>query len=154
MAEQNTDFIYLTIPTEYVVVYRKLMQCILEAGINVLKQCDCNCKNNKTRILFDCWCAFQSAIAAKKLGQDKEASVIMKYILAQIDIACSCEEMCTCEILPIEVTKGILEVSTTCESCDIPTFYVDVNSGELYSEYEGTRPHAELDLVDGNLIEK
>ena len=153
MAEENTDFIYLTIPTDYVIVYRRLMQCILEAGINILQQCDCNCKNNRTRILFDCWCAFQSAIAAKKLGQEKEASVIIKYILAQIDLVCSCEEICDCEILPIDVTKGILEVVSNCEKCNIPTFYVNVNSGELYSEYDGSEQPVNLDVIDGNLTE-
>lgn len=153
MADENTDFIYLTIPTEYVVVYRKLMQCILEAGINVLKQCDCNCKNNKTRILFDCWCAFQSAIAAKKLGQDKAANVIIDYILAQLELTCTCEEACDCEILPIEITKGILEVTSNCDTCHIPTFYIDVNTGELYSEYSGTEPATEFKIIDDNLAE-
>lgn len=152
MAE-TTNFIYLTIPTEYVVVYRKLMQCLLDAGINILKQCDCNCKNNKTRIIFDCWCAFQSAIAAKKLGQDKTAEVILKYIIAQLELACTCEEFCDCDILPVEVAKGILEVISNCEKCNIPTFYIDVNTGELYSEYQGEEPPVEFKLIDDNLTQ-
>ena len=159
MAEKNTDFIYLTIPTEYVVVYRRLMQCILEAGIDILQQCDCNCKNNRTRILFDCWCAFQSAIAAKKLGQEKEANIIIKYILANIDLICSCkedediEDICNCQILPIDVSKGILEVISDCEKCNIPTFYINANTGELYSEYNGSDEEVNLDVIDGNLSE-
>lgn len=152
MAEENTDFIYLTIPTEYVVVYKKLMECLLESGINVLKECDCNCKNNRTKILFDCWCAFQSAIAAKKLGQEKIATVIINYILAQIDIACTCDEACDCEILPVDVTKGILEVISNCDSCNIPRFYVDTRDGNLYSEYEGVGDPVDLSIEDGNLV--
>lgn len=152
MAE-TTDFIYLTIPTEYVVVYKRLMQCLLDSGINVLKQCDCNCKNNKTRIIFDCWCAFQSAIAAKKLGMEKEADLIIKYILAQLDLNCSPDEVCDCNILPIDVTKGILEVQTNCDKCDIPSFYIDVDTGELYSDYTGVSSSTEFEVINNELTQ-
>lgn len=154
MADGNVDFIYLTIPADYVIVYKKLMECLLECGIDVLKQCDCNCKNNKTRILFDCWCAFQSAIAAKKLGQEKVAEVIINYINAQIDIVCNNEEVCDCTILPIDVTKGIIEVISNCEKCNIPKFYVDINTGNLYSEYDGDVEAAKFNIINGNLVKE
>ena len=73
MIQNDTEYneIYLTIPIEYVELYKELMIELLKKGNNILNCCDCNCKSKSTRIIFDCWCAFQSAIAAKKLGQDK-----------------------------------------------------------------------------------
>ena len=153
MAEENVDYIYLTIPTEFSVVYKKLMQAILDAGINILKECDCNCKNNKNRIIFDCWCAFQSAIAAKKLGQEKTAAVIINYILSQLELSCSFEEVCDCNVLPIETAKGIIEVTTNCDECNMPTFYIDVETGDLYSEYGGNLIAKRFGIVDNNLSE-
>lgn len=157
----NKEFIYLSIPIEYSVIYNRIMQCLLESGIDLIKGCSCECKNSKVKIVFDCWFAFQSAIAAKKLGKEKEASLIIKYISAQLDLLCDCynnenedENDCSCRIVEIDFETGILKVETECDSCNIPDFYIDPNTGNLHSYYDGNIVPQNIQLVDNNLIQK
>lgn len=160
--ETTTEYIYLTIPIEYSVIYNRIMQCLLEAGIDLIKSCSCECKNSKTKIIFDCWFAFQSAVAAKKLGRDKEASLIIKYICAQLDLLCECynneegdEELdCKCRIVEIDFDTGMLMVETECNTCNIPLFYIDPNTGNLYSHYDGNKVPQNIQLINSNLIQK
>ena len=83
---------------------------------------------------------------------EKEADLIIKYILAQIDIAYTHNNTCDCEILPIEVTEGILEITSNCDNCDIPKFYVDYRDGNLYSEYNSIDDSVNLNVEDNNLV--
>ena len=160
--EQNElKLVYLTIPQEYLIVYNRILQCLLESGIDLIKNCSCECKNNKIKIIYDCWFAFQSAIAAKKLQKEKEASLIIKYITAQLDLLCNCtsdedNENCVCKIVEVDFETGMLKVESECSNCNIPIFYVDPNNGNLYSTYEeniGSAIPQKLKIVDNNLIQ-
>ena len=157
---QELELIYLTIPQEYSIIYNRILQCLLDAGIELIKNCSCECKNNKIKILYDCWFAFQSAIAAKKLQREKEASLIIKYISAQLDLLCGCdsgiEEPCSCKIVEVDFETGILKVESECETCNIPIFYINPNNGNLYSEYEansGSKVPQNIKIIDSNLIQ-
>lgn len=157
--ESNTENIYLTIPVEYSLLYYRIMQCLLDSGIDLLKDCECNCKSNKINIIFNCWYAFQSAIAAKKLQKEKEASLIIKYINAQLDLLCDCynnegeETDCECRIIQIDFNTGMLQIETNCESCNIPKFNIDPKTGNLYSLYENNKIPQGLKIIDNNLVQ-
>lgn len=160
--ESNTENIYLTIPVEYSLLYYRIMQCLLDSGIDLLKDCGCNCKSNKINIIFNCWYAFQSAIAAKKLQKEKESSLIIKYINAQLDLLCDCynndneneDDNCSCRIVEIDFETGMLKVETECNSCNIPSFYIDPNTGNLHSYYEGNIVPQNIQIIDNKLIQK
>lgn len=165
--ESIKDFIYLTIPVEYIIVYRKLLKCLTEAGINLLKNCNCSSKGNKSQIILECWFMFQAAIAARKIGETKKAEVFIKFIEANINNVCctefnsSLEEnmpedtpgtdtSCIFRILPVEL-DGILKVESDCENPPIPTFYVNVENGDLCSTYDGDDNPIDFVINDSNI---
>ena len=77
------EFLYLTIPAEYVCIYHKLLVYLADFGKKLLDDCSAVCKgNNKT--VVDCWNLFQSALACKSIGQDKQASLFIDYIDKQL----------------------------------------------------------------------
>lgn len=79
------DIIYLKIPKDYIQTYNKLLIYLADFGEDALKNCDSACSRTNKNII-KCWNMFQSALAAKELGKDKLADVIIKYINAQLDI--------------------------------------------------------------------
>lgn len=81
----DSEYIYLTIPKDYEDVYKTLLILLSEYGEEMLKDCKAACAN-KNRDVIDCFNMFNSAVAARELGQEKLAQTIMKYIRAKIKI--------------------------------------------------------------------
>lgn len=82
---EEVQYLYLTIPSEYVCIYHKLLSQLADFGLDALRDCNSTCKGtNKT--IIQCWNMFQAAIAAKELGKDKEAETLIKYIEAQLEL--------------------------------------------------------------------
>ena len=132
----EVDFVYLTIPVEYVNVYRKLIKCL--ANINTYAS-SCNNKN-LVKVIYEAWLMFQSAIASKKIQDEEKANTIITYIENILDKVFFIDneggsEDCICEIMDID-EEGILKVKSNCDCCVIPTFYIDPATGNLMSEYE------------------
>lgn len=81
----NEEFIYLTIPKEFKNTYKKLLYALADFGKDIVINCH-NQLNTNTTNLISCWNLFQSAIAAKEIGNDKAAELYIKYIDKQLDI--------------------------------------------------------------------
>lgn len=82
---EEVQYLYLTVPSEYVCIYHKLLSQLADFGLDALRDCNSTCKGtNKT--IIQCWNMFQAAIAAKELGKDKEAETLIKYIEAQLEL--------------------------------------------------------------------
>lgn len=77
----DLKYVYTTIPIEYVCVYHKILELMSELGEGMLKDCKFACKDRSTNIL-DCYNMFNTAVAALRLGEDKKAETIIKYIKA------------------------------------------------------------------------
>ena len=71
MSEVN--YVYLTIPQDYICIYHKLLILMSNIGREIINDCSATCKGNN-KIIIDCWNTFQSAIACKALKKDKEAA--------------------------------------------------------------------------------
>lgn len=145
--------IYLIIPTEYIPLYRKLLMCLSEIGEDILKTCDCTCKCDKPKAIMECWIMFQSALAARTLGEDKKARVFIKYIETKLANVCDCSQNdigCTYTILPVGEDMK-LRVVTDCEDKHIDNFYIDMNTGILHSEGDSD---ILFDVMDNNLVIK
>lgn len=79
------DYIYLSVPSEWLYTYRKLLFLLSCAGKEMLDDCNYACKNNGKNV-YNCWSIFQSALAAKALGEDKKANLFIDYIDKQLNI--------------------------------------------------------------------
>ena len=122
----NEKVIYLEIPAEYVCTYNKLVTYLSDYGMDLLNECDSACKQHNKN-LIKCWNMFQAAIAAKSVGKDKEANVLITYINAQLeDIYKSDGEdiVYVDKILPIN-EEGKVYGTVTCKR--IIDFYLHID---------------------------
>lgn len=137
--DSEVNFIYMTIRTEYVVIYRKLIKCLANLKQYTFNKCNKSNKLDVIRIIYECWLMFQSGLAADKLGETDKAEKIMRYVeelLNRIFFTDEDEDAnCICEVLKVD-EEGILKVKTNNDCCIIPTFYIDVNTGDLMSVYD------------------
>lgn len=80
----DVEVVYLTIPTKWIPVYRKLLSLVANGGKAILDDCNYGCKGNGS-IVFNCWNIFQSACAAYTEGRNDEAELFINYVSKQID---------------------------------------------------------------------
>lgn len=79
----NLEYVYITIPTEYLTVYHAILTMLADYGEEMLKDCKASCTNKNSDVI-DCFNMFNAAIAARKLNNLKLADTIIKYIKAKI----------------------------------------------------------------------
>ena len=77
--EVTPEYIYTTIPAEYVCVYHKILAMLADYGEEMLKDCKASCTDRNSGII-ECKNMFDAAVAARILGQDKKANLIINYI--------------------------------------------------------------------------
>ena len=130
------EHIYLTIPTEWVCTYHQLLVAIADLGKNMIDDCSAACKGNSKNII-NCWNMFQSAIACRTLGREKEADFLIKYIEKQIDsLYGGGNTNKYTGITKFSITPdGRLKALCTCKNNHNIKFEVDVKTGELYKQY-------------------
>lgn len=78
------EYLYTTIPKDYVYVYYSILTMLAELGEDMLKDCKATCKDRNSGII-ECKNMFDAAIAARKLGNIKLADTIIKYLKAKIN---------------------------------------------------------------------
>lgn len=137
--EINPEYVYLTIPAEWVCVYHKLLIYVSELGIDFINDCNAHYKGNAKNII-NCWNMFQSAVASKNLGLTKQADTFIKYINKQLDSLYgqgNINKYCGTNIFP--VTKdGHVKALVSCDG-DLPKFYIDTKDGHLYQKEESKK---------------
>lgn len=77
------NYRYMTIPGEYLDVYKTLLYALSKIGKQIMDDCAYSCKQSGHNI-FVCWQLFQSAIAAYNIGETKKATLFINYIKAQL----------------------------------------------------------------------
>lgn len=77
------NYQYMTIPGDYMPVYKQLLYALSKIGKNIMDDCAYSCKQSGHNI-FVCWHLFQSAIAAYNIGEYKKADLFINYIKAQL----------------------------------------------------------------------
>lgn len=126
--EINPEYVYMTIPADYVCTYNKILILLSEYGIEMLNDCQARCaKRNKS--IIDCFNMFNAAVAARKLGQDKVAETIIKYVNAQLKIINSNTDINPSFVYPVD-EHGYLKAVVSCG--ENPRFTIDAESGELF----------------------
>ena len=84
LVEIKPEYLYITIPAEYVCVYHRIMVMLADYGEEMLKDCKASCTDRNSNVI-ECFNMFNAAIAARKLGKDKLAETLIKYIKTKIN---------------------------------------------------------------------
>lgn len=129
--EIQPEYVYMTIPADYVCIYHKILIMLTDFGVDLLKDCEASCKT-KNRKVVDCFNMFNAAVAARKLNQFKLAETLINYIKGQIDLNYNGKATSPEIIFPVD-EEGKLNALVGCGNK--PKFTVDVETGKLYEEY-------------------
>lgn len=147
LKEITPEYVYVTIPASYVCIYHKILVLLAEYGVSMLQDCSAKCiPRNKT--IIDCFNMFNAAVAARKLGQDKVAETIIKYVDGQLKLIYK-NELDTNIIFPVD-EHGHLKAIVSCNG-DNPKFYIDPDSGELVENATGESNNVEFGLDETDL---
>ena len=87
MINYDSNYIYLTVPTEYKCVYYNILDVLGNLGRDLLSACTATCKGRAINGIA-CYNMFNAACAAYYLGQVKLARTLISYIKAQLEISC------------------------------------------------------------------
>ena len=116
LQEVTLEYIYVTIPADYVCVYHDIMQLLADYGIDMLKDCKASCTSRNSNVI-ECFNLFNAAVAARKLGNVKLANLLIKYIKAKI---CSLRDGSSESEFTLNIDgKGDIQVYVKCtdEEC-------------------------------------
>lgn len=127
------EYIYVTIPAEYICVYHRILAMMADYGEEMLKDCKASCTDKNSGVI-ECFNMFNSAIAARKLGKDKLASVIITYVKAKINQIYKGKDNSTSFVFPVDET-GQLKAFVSCG--ERPRFEINADDGELYEHKIG-----------------
>lgn len=127
------EYIYITIPAEYICVYHRILAMMADYGEEMLKDCKASCTDKNSGVI-ECFNMFNSAVAARKLGKDKLASVIITYIKTKINQIYKGKDNSTSFVFPVDET-GQLKAFVSCG--ERPRFEINPDDGELYEHKLG-----------------
>ena len=139
------EYIYLTIPAEYVCVYHRIMAMLADYGEDMLKDCKAACTDRNSGVI-ECYNMFNAACAARLLGQDKKAQLIINYIKAKINQIYKGKDNSTSYVFPID-ENGKLKAFVSCN--DRPRFWINEEE-DLMKQNQGLGFEEEYLLDDEN----
>lgn len=139
---EKVEYVYMTIPAEYVCIYNKLIILLADYGIDALKDCKAEC-SEKNSVVLKCWNMFNAAIAARKIGNSKLAEVLINYVKATITNQYGGKLPDTSLTWPVN-EDGTLTAIVDCK--DNPSFYINPETGDLIQIGEGDYRLCEDDI--------
>lgn len=128
LIQVEPEYIYVTIPAEYICVYHRILALLADFGEDMLKDCKASCTNRNSNIL-DCFNMFNAAVAARKLGKEKLAKTLIKYIKTKINQIYKGKDNSTSFVFPVDDTGHLLAFVSCGER---PKFEINAEDGELY----------------------
>ena len=140
------EYIYVTIPAEYICVYHRILAMLADYGEDMLKDCKASCTDRNSGVI-ECFNMFNAAVAARKLGKDKLAETLIKYIKAKINQIYGGKDNSTSFVFPVD-ENGQLKAFVSCG--ERPRFEINPDDGELYQHkfHEGFDEHFRLGPED------
>lgn len=148
----NPEFVYLTIPREWMCIYHKLLVSMADLGKTLIDECSLT-TNSTSKIVLNCWNLFQSALAARSFNKHKDADFLIDYITKQLNIIYRNKGSIYkgTNYYPIS-EDGTIKALVSCNNDDLE-FLVDVETGKLYEKYLNERSHNDIfTLSDNELI--
>lgn len=122
------EYIYVTVPAEYICVYHRILAMMADYGEDMLKNCKASCTDKNNNVI-ECFNMFNAAVAARKLNKDKLAKTIIKYIKAKINQIYKNIDNSTSFVFPID-ENGEIKAFVSCG--EIPKFEINPDDGILY----------------------
>ncbi len=122
------EYVYVTIPAEYICVYHRILTMLADYGEEMLKDCKASCTDKNSGVI-ECFNMFNSAVAARKLGKDKLAEVIIKYVKAKINQIYKGLDNSTSFVFPVD-ERGELKAFVSCG--ERPLFEINPDDMNLY----------------------
>ena len=146
------EYVYVTIPAEYICVYHRILAMLADYGEDMLKDCKASCSDRNSNVI-DCFNMFNAAVAARKLGKDKLAETLIKYIKAKINQMYRGVDNSTSFVFPVD-ENGQLKAFVSCN--ERPMFYINPEDGELYEHKfgNGFEEHFGLGDEDNDISEE
>lgn len=152
LIQVEPEYVYVTIPAEYICVYHRILAMLADYGEDMLKDCKASCTDRNSNVI-DCFNMFNAAVAARKLGKDKLAETLIKYIKAKINQMYRGVDNSTSFVFPVD-ENGQLKAFVSCN--ERPMFYINPEDGELYEHKfgNGFEEHFGLGDEDTNISEE
>ena len=146
------EYVYVTIPAEYICIYHRILAMLADYGEDMLKDCKASCTDRNSNVI-DCFNMFNAAVAARKLGKDKLAETLIKYIKAKINQMYRGVDNSTSFVFPVD-ENGQLKAFVSCN--ERPMFYINSEDGELYEHKfgNGFEEHFGLGDEDNDISEE
>lgn len=141
------EYVYITIPAEYICVYHRILAMLADYGEDMLKDCKAACKDRNSSVI-DCFNMFNAAVAARKLGKDSLANALITYIKAKINQIYKGEDNSTSFVFPVD-ENGQIKAFVSCG--ERPQFEINPDDAELYVHKfgNGFEEHFHLGPEDG-----
>ena len=148
LIEIEPEYVYVTIPAEYICVYHRILAMLADYGEDMLKDCKASCTDRNSSVI-ECFNMFNAAVAARKLNKLKLAETLIKYIKEKINIIYQGKDNSTSFVFPID-ENGQLKAFVSCG--ERPKFWINENDGELYKHKfnNGFTEHFRLGPEDEN----
>lgn len=127
------EYVYVTIPAEYICVYHRILAMLADYGEDMLKDCKAACKDRNSSVI-DCFNMFNAAVGARKLGKDSLAATLIKYIKAKINQIYKGEDNSTSFVFPVD-ENGQLKAFISCG--ELPKFEINPDDAKLYEHKFG-----------------
>ena len=122
------EYIYVTVPAEYICVYHRILAMMADYGEEMLKDCKASCTDKNNNVI-ECFNMFNAAVAARKLGKGKLAETLIKYIKAKINQIYKGIDNSTSFVFPID-ENGEIKAFVSCG--ERPKFEINPDDGMLY----------------------
>lgn len=133
LIQVEPEYVYVTIPAEYICVYHRILAMLADYGEDMLKDCKASCTDRNSNVI-ECFNMFNAAVAARKLEKDKLAETLIKYIKAKINQMYRGVDNSTSFVFPVD-ENGQLKAFVSCN--ERPMFYINPEDMELYEHKFG-----------------
>ena len=128
LVQIEPEYIYVTIPAEYICVYHRILAMLADYGEDMLKDCKASCTDRNSGVI-ECFNMFNAAVAARKLGKTKLAETLIKYIKAKINQIYKGNDNSPSFVFPVD-ENGQLKAFVSCG--ERPRFEINPDDMELY----------------------
>lgn len=132
--DKQPEHVYITVPVEYICVYHKILIMLADYGEDMLKDCKASCTDKNSGVI-ECFNMFNAAVAARKIGKEKLAETIIKYVKTKINQLYKGVDNANNIIFPVD-EEGNLKAFVSCQ--DNGKFHIDLFDGNLYRDQKHT----------------